>query len=120
MRWTNITDLQSQILRNDLTISNQHLRIYSVIYDLNVERFVYAEDLSRNGSYWLYKRNDCWRKLLIGRGNACLLSNGDGIRLCDGSFFVFRSVPLPEHSDSKLSEPLSRLQELERGASYIT
>ena len=113
-----ITDLQSQILLNDMTISNQHLRIYSVIYDLNVERFVYAEDLSRNGSYWLYKRNDCWKKHLIGRGNAFLLSNGDRIRLCDGSSFVFRSVPFPQHS--KLSEPLSRVQELERGASYIT
>lgn len=76
----------------DATISNWHLRIYSIIYDSSVVPvlcFTYAEDLSSNGSYWLYETDGHWQEYLIGKGHAVLLSDGDRVRLCDGSCFVF-------------------------------
>ena len=80
---------------NEPTISNRHLRIYSIIYEANldaIQGFVYAEDLSTNGSYWQYMRGSRWSEAHIGKENAVLLSDGDQLRLCDGSCFVFRSA----------------------------
>ena len=80
---------------NEPTISNRHLRIYSIIYEANsdpIQGFVYAEDLSTNGSYWQYMRDSHWSEAHIGKENAVLLSDGDQIWLCDGSCFVFRSA----------------------------
>ena len=90
------TGLSSQILVENPSISNYHLRIYSTIYDLEVEpvkSFVYALDLSINGSYWRYKRGNHWNETKIGKGNAVLLSDGEKVRLCNGSCFIFRSAP---------------------------
>lgn len=56
-----------------------------------MQGFVYAEDLSTNGSHWQYMRGSHWTEAHIGKGNAVLLSDGEKIRLCDGSCFVFRS-----------------------------
>lgn len=83
----------SQLLLDDLTISNRHIRIYSVIYDETTEPLVYAENLSRNGCSWLQKRDFRYHKYSIGKGNAFLLSNGDKITLCDRSTFIFRAIP---------------------------
>lgn len=80
---------------NEPTISNRHLRIYSIVYEANIDPmqgFVYAEDLSTNGSYWQYMRGNHWSEADIGKENVVLLSDGDRIRLCDGSCFVFRSA----------------------------
>ena len=79
------TNLNSQIVRSNPSISNRHLRIYSVIYEANIEPiqgFVYAEDLSTNGSFWQYKRGSHLTESLIGRCNAVLLSSGDQVRFC--------------------------------------
>ena len=57
-----------------------------------MQGFVYVEDLSTNGSYWQYMRGSHWSEAHIGKGNAVLLSDGEKIRLCDGSRFVFRSA----------------------------
>ncbi len=78
---------------DDLTISNVHVRIYSVIYDETTEPFVYAENLSRNGCYWLQKKGSSYQKYYIGKGSAFLLSDGDKITLCDWTTFVFRAIP---------------------------
>lgn len=86
-----------QITVNEPTISNRHLRIYSIIYEANldpIQGFVYAEDLSTNGSYWQYKRGSHWSEAHTGKENAVLLSDGDQIRLCDGSCFAFHSALL--------------------------
>ena len=88
-------DLLSDIVLTDPTISNQHLQLYTIVYaEDNYQRlFTYAKDLSTNGSYWRYNYGNNWNEFLIGRGEAVLLSDGDRIRLCNGSSFVFRTVP---------------------------
>lgn len=53
----------------------------------------------------------------MGMGNAFLLDNGDRIRLCDGTSFVFRSVPFPQRL--RLAEPLSEVQESERAVTCL-
>ena len=92
----------SNVTLTDPTVSNQHLLIYTIAYteDNHQRIFVYAKDLSTNGTYWRYKHGNHWKELLIGKGSAVLLSDGDKIRLCNGSSFAFRSVhrkpPYPE------------------------
>ena len=86
-----ITDSASQLVLDDTCISKMHVRIYNIIYDANIEPFVYAHDLSRNGTQWLYKDGNHWIPYPIGKGNAFLLSDGDRIRFCDGTTFAFRS-----------------------------
>ena len=91
-----------------------------MIYDPNapsIEPFVYAEDLSTNGSRWLPKIPYSQKPFSIGKGNAFLLSDGDTIILCDGTLFVFVSnsspVKLPE-----VLEP-NEIQEIEKDVSWF-
>ncbi|KAI4278763.1 MAG: hypothetical protein L6R35_006076, partial [Caloplaca aegaea] len=84
-----------QIVLRDQTISNVHLRIYSIRYDSGVEPFVYAENLSPNGVEWLRQRNGVWEAFPIPNGKAILLSNGEKLRLCDRTVFKFETR-LPE------------------------
>lgn len=82
----------SQLFLDDPYVSARHLRIYTVVYDDNdsteVDSLVYAEDLSRNGTYW--------NGTLIGRGNhGFLLSDGDVLKLSINVSLKFtRSSPL--------------------------
>lgn len=69
--------------------------------------FVYAKDLSTNGSYWRHKHDNRWREYLIGKGSAVLLSDGDKLRLCNGSSFIFRFVS----QNSESSQDASTVQE---------
>ena len=88
-------DISSDIVLTDPTVSNQHVQVYTITYieDNNQRIFTYAKDLSTNGSYWRYKHGNHWKELLIGQGKAVLLSDGDRVRLCNGSSFIFRNVP---------------------------
>lgn len=115
-RVLDVTDLSSQILLSDPTISNRHMRIYTVIYDSTVEPFVYAEDLSTNGSRWLFRKGHVWKSWPMGRGEAFLLSSGDKIQLCDGSSFVFRPAPFAQ--DIPQEAELSALQAVERDVEH--
>lgn len=77
----------SQYVLDDPVISNKHLRIYSVVYDgdkpNDVAPLVYAEDLSRNGTFW--------NGSLIGKGNGgFLLSDGDTLLVSARKLFVYR------------------------------
>lgn len=101
----------SQLVLDDLTISNKHIRIYSVIYDENTEPLVYAENLSRNGCSWLQKRGSRYQKYSIGKSNAFLLSDGDKITLCDWTTFIFRAVPFLQSGPR--AEGLLNLKKLE-------
>ncbi len=79
----------SQIIVNNPSISNHHLKIYSIIYDDEPRQvFIYAQDLSTNGSYWIFKRGLHYEESFI-TGVAILLSDGDRIKLCDGTSFIY-------------------------------
>ena len=109
-----MTDCCSQLLCFDPTVSNRHLKIYSVVHDLlsdsEIAPLVYAEDLSSNGSYW--------ENSLIGRGNgAVLLSDSDKIRISPRICLFFRSVKKVEEdidsicvNETSVSYPCSILQ----------
>ncbi|KAL8727978.1 MAG: hypothetical protein Q9181_005506 [Wetmoreana brouardii] len=75
----------------DPTISNMHIRIYSIRYDPGVEPFVYAENLSLNGVEWLQRQGMTWDAFRVPHGQAVLLSDGDKLRLCDQTTFVFET-----------------------------
>lgn len=71
-------------------MSNKHLRIHTVLYDRDdgtgCEALVFAEDLSRNGTFL--------NGLLMGRGaGGFLLSNGDTMRISSRFHFRFVSCP---------------------------
>jgi pSer/pThr/pTyr-binding forkhead associated (FHA) protein len=79
--------ISSQHVVHDAVVSNKHLRIYTIIFDDDqsdgVAPLVYAEDLSRNGTFW--------NGSLIGKGNGgVLLSDGDTLRVSPRIYYHFR------------------------------
>ncbi|KAL8697704.1 MAG: hypothetical protein Q9201_006977 [Fulgogasparrea decipioides] len=68
-----------------------HIRIYSIRYDPGVEPFVYAENLSLNGVEWLQRQGMTWDAFRVPHGQAVLLSDGDKLRLCDQTTFIFQT-----------------------------
>lgn len=85
------TEADSQIILNDPSISNVHLRFYSIRYDADVEPFLYAQNLGRNGTHWLFLHGERRDSYPIPVDTSILISNGDRVRLCDGTTFEFRS-----------------------------
>ncbi|KAL9583114.1 MAG: hypothetical protein Q9203_005217 [Teloschistes exilis] len=73
------------------TISNVHIRIYSIRYDPGIEPFVYAENVSLNGFDWLHQHGTAWDAFPVSKGTAVLLSSGDKLRLCDQTTFAFET-----------------------------
>jgi hypothetical protein len=93
--------LDSQYTICDPYISNKHLRIYTILYDgddpSDVAPLVYAEDLSRNGTYW--------NGSLIGKGNGgFLLSEGDTLRLSSLTLLRFESVAIADEECFDLTQ----------------
>ena len=79
----------SQYVLDDPATSNKHLRVYSVVYNgekpNDMAPLVYAEDLSRNGTFW--------NGSLIGKGNGgFLLSDKDTLRVSARILFVYHSI----------------------------
>lgn len=107
-----LAEFLSQIVLRSMTISNRHLRIYSVIYDQTIEPFVYAENLSRNGSRWLFKKLANWKSYPMGNSASFLLSNGDRLQLCDGTLLTFYAAPFRQ--DVQQLEDSLALQTVER------
>lgn len=94
---------------NEPTVSNKHVRIYTVIYDEDspdeIPPLVYAEDLSRNGTYW--------NGTLIGKGNGgFLLSDRDILKINAKTYFIFEAAPFDTQND--LMDKVQR-KELEVG-----
>ena len=92
-------NFHSQIVFNDLTVSNKHVKIYSISYDQsncsNIKPLIYAEDLSSNGTYW--------NGSLVGKTNgAVLLSDGDVLRISPRISLLFRT-----EMDCEMNEPSS-------------
>lgn len=86
----------SQYVLDDPVTSNKHLRVYSVVYNgenpSDVAPLVYAEDLSRNGTFW--------NGSLIGKGNGgFLLSDKDTLRVSARIIFVYRTIA-PREEDN--------------------
>lgn len=86
----------SQYVLDDPVISNKHLRVYSVVYNgekpNDVAPLVYAEDLSRNGTFW--------NGSLIGKGNGgFLLSDKDTLRVSARILFVYHTI-VPREEDN--------------------
>ena len=85
----------SQHVLDDPVVSNKHMRVYSVVYNgekpNDVAPLVYAEDLSRNGTFW--------NGSLIGKGNGgFLLSDKDTLRVSARILFVYRAI-VPHEAD---------------------
>ncbi|KAL5121752.1 hypothetical protein ACEQ8H_000439 [Pleosporales sp. CAS-2024a] len=85
---------------DDLTISRQHLRIHCILYeqdpDSKVAPFVYATNLSVNGTY-LKKSNSEFAKsqergVLMGRSSSFLLNDGDELQLSATVRLIFFSM----------------------------
>lgn len=83
-----------------------------MIYDQTIEPFVYAEDLSRNGSRWLFKKLAIWKSYPMRNNASFLLSHGDRLQLCDGTLFTFHAAPFRQ--DVQQLEDSLALQTLER------
>ncbi|KAL8695966.1 MAG: hypothetical protein Q9224_003045 [Gallowayella concinna] len=78
-----ISEQGFQVVLPAPTISNVHLRLYSIRYDPDVEPFVYAENLSLNGVDWVHWCGTSLVTYPVPRGQAILLSSGDKLCLCD-------------------------------------
>ncbi|EUC44137.1 hypothetical protein COCMIDRAFT_38029 [Bipolaris oryzae ATCC 44560] len=84
---------------DDLTVSRLHLRIHCVLYEQdpisNIAPFVYATDLSANGTY--LKRRDSGPvacqddEVLMGRNNTFLLGHGDELNISDTITLIYLS-----------------------------
>ncbi|CAN9342243.1 unnamed protein product [Alternaria alternata] len=84
---------------DDLTISRKHLRIHCILYEQDpiakIAPFVYATDLSANGTY-LRKSNSEYTasqdaRILMGPRSTFLLEDGDEIRISDTITLVYYS-----------------------------
>lgn len=106
----------SQIIRETPSISNVHVKIYSIFGEHNA--FVYAEDLSTNGTFWRYQGKARWLESRIGKNKAVLLSDGDQIRLCDGSCYVFNAVAASTRTEFMEDANLVQRKEIEVGLKF--
>ncbi|KAM5456209.1 putative non-specific serine/threonine protein kinase [Microsporum audouinii] len=95
-----VVDSYSQLVIDDPTVSNTHLRIYTIIFDQEnpsqVAPLVYVQDLSLNGAFW--------NGIKIGKGNA-------GFLLSDGDMVEISSNVILEYSGERvLRTPFDKVQ----------
>ncbi|KAF2128353.1 kinase-like protein [Dothidotthia symphoricarpi CBS 119687] len=101
---------------SDITISRRHLRVHCILYEqdpiADIAPFVYATDLSVNGTH--LKKHDSdhigspGMGILMGRNSTFLLDHGDELRLSE-------SVTLVYYSDNPVQVTrLTRIQEQEK------
>lgn len=85
---------------DDFTISREHLRIHCILYDQNtvtdIAPFVYATDLSANGTYLKKNNSECTgsqgRGILMGKNGTFLLDDGDELQLSERVTLVYQSL----------------------------
>ncbi|RMZ69731.1 camk kinase [Pyrenophora seminiperda CCB06] len=83
----------------DLTISRVHLRIHCILYDedpdSNIAPFVYATDLSANGTFLKKSNSESTASqgpgVLMGRHSTFLLDDGDELSISDTVTLIYRS-----------------------------
>ena len=94
------------------------MRLYSIDYDIGMEPFLYVEDLSSQGNNaWLYKQQSTWERCPMEKGSIKLISDGDRLRLCDGTVLQYRSDYAP--SASSLKSQKIELREVERNVGRL-
>ncbi|KAF1838993.1 Pkinase-domain-containing protein [Decorospora gaudefroyi] len=84
---------------DDLTISRLHLRIHCILYEQdpisNISPFVYATDLSANGTYLKKSNAECTASqdpgVLMGRKSTFLLDDEDELRISDTVTLIYYS-----------------------------
>ncbi|KAF3038154.1 hypothetical protein E8E12_007306 [Didymella heteroderae] len=84
---------------DDFTISREHLRIHCILYEqdpiADIAPFVYATDLSTNGTYLKKSNEECTgsqgRGILMGKNGTFLLDHGDVLQLSETVTLVYRS-----------------------------
>ena len=117
--WIRATDFVSRITVKAPWISNIHMRLYSIDYDVGMEPFLYVEDASSHGNNaWLYKRQSTWERCTMEKGSIKLLSDGDRLRLCDGTLLRYRSDYAP--SASSLDSQRDELREVEKNVGRLS
>ncbi|KAF2847311.1 Pkinase-domain-containing protein [Plenodomus tracheiphilus IPT5] len=103
------TELCRYSWSDDLTISRKHLRIHCILYEQDpvaqIAPFVYATDLSANGTY-LNKSNSADlgsqdQGVLMGSNNCFLLEHGDELRISDTVTLTY--MPKLRGKEAKLS-----------------
>jgi serine/threonine protein kinase len=85
--------------QDDYTISREHIRIHCILYEqdpiANIAPFVYATDLSANGTYLKKSNEECTgsqgRGILMGKNGTFLLDHGDQLQLSETVTLVYRS-----------------------------
>ncbi len=81
------------------------------------QAFVYAQDLSTNGSRWIYKSETRNEEAVIGRGHAVLLTDGDKVRICDSTCFTFGAAAISKPINFKLDAGYTQVQKKEMDVS---
>lgn len=92
-------DVSRYSWRDDLTISREHLRIHCILYEQDpvsdIAPFVYATDLSANGTLLKKSNAECTgsqgRGILMGKNGTFLLDDGDELRLSETVTLVYRA-----------------------------
>lgn len=90
---------------DDFTISREHLRIHCILYEqdpiADIAPFVYATDLSANGTYLKKSNEECdgsqGRGILMGKNSTFLLDDRDELQLSETVTLVYRSFGLVKH-----------------------
>lgn len=85
--------------QDDYTISREHLRIHCILYEqdpiADIAPFVYATDLSANGTFLKKSNEECTgsrgRGILMGKNGTFLLDHGDELQLSETVTLVYRS-----------------------------
>lgn len=100
-----MADYSSSLVAEDPTVSNKHVRIYSVLFEdhdgSDIPPLVYAEDLSLNGTYWNGVR------MTKGNGGV-LLGEGDELRISPRLTLGFYPADAVSH------ESVDEIQEAEK------
>ncbi|KAI5806454.1 meiosis-specific serine/threonine-protein kinase mek1, partial [Peziza echinospora] len=78
----------------EITCSNYHFRIYSIMFERSLPPLIYCEDLSTNGTFLNGQK--------IGKHNRALLSEGDKLEIRHSAFFKFHSVRCSEYNPPNL------------------
>ncbi|KAF1850860.1 Pkinase-domain-containing protein [Cucurbitaria berberidis CBS 394.84] len=94
------TELCRYSWADDLTISRKHLRIHCILYEqdpvANIAPFVYATDLSANGTYLRKRSTKCTASqgpgILMGPNCTFLLDDGDELRISDTVTLIYRPI----------------------------